>query len=73
MLEQSGLPSEPTGAPFGTDACQYESIGLQAIVLGPGDIAKAHSADEFIEVEQLESGVDIYGQLMTQPPGFWKE
>jgi len=73
VLEQSGLPSEPTGAPFGTDACQYESIGLQAVVLGPGDIAKAHSADEFIEVEQLENGVDIYGQLMTQPPGFWEE
>jgi acetylornithine deacetylase len=32
-------------------------------VIGPGDIAQAHTKDEWIAVEQLEKAVDIYYAL----------
>lgn len=32
--------------------------------LGPGDSARSHTADEFIYVEQLQAGVDLYRRLL---------
>lgn len=32
--------------------------------LGPGDSARSHTADEFIYVEQLQAGVELYSRLL---------
>jgi acetylornithine deacetylase len=34
------------------------------VVLGPGDIAQAHTADEWIDLAELQRGVEVYGTLM---------
>ncbi len=52
----------PSGVPYGTDATAL--AGIPAVVLGPGDIAQAHSADEWVEVAQVEAAVEIYYELM---------
>lgn len=44
------------GAPWFSDAAHLSSGGLPSICLGPGSINQAHTADEFIEVAQLEAG-----------------
>lgn len=41
---------------YGTEAGQFQLRGWSAIVCGPGDIAQAHQADEFLTVEQFEAG-----------------
>ena len=41
---------------YGTEAGQFQERGYSAVVCGPGDIAQAHQADEFIEISQLEAG-----------------
>lgn len=38
---------------FWTEASLFSRAGYTAIVYGPGDIAQAHSADEWVELEQL--------------------
>ncbi len=38
---------------YGTEAGIYEEAGIPSIVCGPGDIAQAHTADEWIEQSQL--------------------
>ena len=38
--------------------------GIPSVVFGPGDIAQAHTADEWIAVEQLELGVIAYRAFM---------
>jgi succinyl-diaminopimelate desuccinylase len=54
-------PSSAIGVPFGTDGSKLAArAGIPTIVLGPGDIAQAHTADEWIEVEQLVQAVRIY-------------
>jgi acetylornithine deacetylase len=63
-LQRAGIESRITGAPYTTNANHYGAAGLATVILGPGDIAQAHSADEWIELEQLELGVRGYLTLM---------
>ncbi|MBC7676780.1 MAG: M20/M25/M40 family metallo-hydrolase, partial [Rhodoferax sp.] len=41
---------------YGTEAGQFQDDGYSAVVCGPGDIAQAHQADEYLEVAQFEAG-----------------
>ena len=43
-------------APYATDASSFADLGLPTCVFGPGDPRKAHTKDEYIEIEQLEKG-----------------
>ncbi|MFO0805018.1 MAG: M20 family metallopeptidase [Gemmataceae bacterium] len=45
--------------PFGTDASTIAKGGIPAIVFGPGDIAQAHTKDEWIDLSQLEPAAEI--------------
>ena len=49
---------------FWTEASLFSAAGLPAIVLGPGDIAQAHSANEWVSTSQLEQAYRIYGQVV---------
>jgi acetylornithine deacetylase len=63
-LERLGLPGEGIGVGYGTDASAFARVGLPAVVLGPGDIAQAHAADEWLELAQLEGAVRVYRELL---------
>ncbi|WP_292387984.1 M20 family metallopeptidase [Mesorhizobium sp.] len=52
------------GVPYGTDASQLSLAGIPCIVLGPGSIDRAHTNNEFIELDQLERCVEIYRRIM---------
>lgn len=65
VLEAQRLPGEQTGARYGTDASQFSAIDIPAVVLGPGSIDQAHTKDEWLELDQLQAGVEIYGALMA--------
>lgn len=40
---------------YGTEAGCFAELGIPTVVLGPGNIAQAHTKDEFIEIEELEN------------------
>ncbi len=63
-LQRLELPAERHGVSFGTHANEYTEGGIPAVVLGPGSIAQAHTADEWLALEQLEGAVKIYTELM---------
>ncbi|MCA9176201.1 MAG: M20 family metallopeptidase [Planctomycetales bacterium] len=48
---------------YGTDGGVLTDL-RQMAVLGPGDIAQAHTAGEFIERSQLDAGVALYQKLI---------
>ncbi len=50
---------KPTGLSFLTDACQFARSGAKCIVFGPGSIEQAHSANEYVETEQLYQAAEI--------------
>lgn len=50
--------------PFGTDASKLSELAhIPSIVLGPGDIAQAHTADEWVELKQVAQAAEIYAQV----------
>ena len=48
------------GVPFGTHASRIAADHVPAVVFGPGDIAQAHTKDEWIAIDQLLQASDIY-------------
>jgi acetylornithine deacetylase ArgE len=52
------------GAHYGTDGSKLALKGIETVVCGPGDIARAHTRDESVEVEQIERAVRLYGRVL---------
>ena len=57
--------AQPDVVFFGCDASKLAARGVPVIVLGPGDIAQAHTVDEFIALADLEAGTDAYLRLAS--------
>jgi acetylornithine deacetylase len=55
------------GVPFGTDAGPLAESGLPCVVLGPGDIAQAHTKDEWIDLDELGQAVEVYYEIAREP------
>jgi acetylornithine deacetylase len=49
---------------FGTEAPILTQAGLETVVMGPGNIAQAHQADEFLEITQIQPTIDILQKLI---------
>jgi acetylornithine deacetylase len=49
---------------FWTEAALFAEHGIDAIVIGPGDISQAHSADEYVPLEDLDWAVDLFKTLL---------
>jgi acetylornithine deacetylase/succinyl-diaminopimelate desuccinylase-like protein len=57
--------AQPVGAPWFCDACFFAERGMPAIAMGPGSIAQAHTEDEWIEVTELERGVEFFRRFLA--------
>jgi acetylornithine deacetylase len=64
VLIKLGRNAEPVGVPFGSDASKLARIGIPSIVLGPGSIDQAHTADEFVQVDEVLAAEKLYEQLI---------
>jgi acetylornithine deacetylase len=53
LADELGLPIG-NAVDFWTEASLFSQAGLTALVYGPGDIAQAHTADEWVSLEQLQ-------------------
>lgn len=49
---------------YGTEAGIFQAAGMSAVVIGPGDIAQAHGANEFVELQQLEECERFFAALL---------
>jgi acetylornithine deacetylase len=68
-LGRLGMPNDVNGVGYGTDASTFGQAGIPAVVLGPGDIAQGHTADEWIDLAELARGVDVYFEIMCSEMG----
>ncbi len=48
-----------------TDAALFADAGIPALCFGPGDIARAHSATEWVEVAQIEAAAAILETMIS--------
>lgn len=58
-LEAAGVPPVREGAAWCSDAGPLASACGETLVWGPGAIAQAHTADEYVETASLETGRDV--------------
>lgn len=49
---------------FATEAPYLQELGMQTIVLGPGDIAQAHQPDEFLAMDRLQPTTRLLQSLV---------
>jgi acetylornithine deacetylase len=59
----TGRRPDVRGVPFGTDAGPLNAAGLPCVVFGPGDIAQAHTEDEWIDLGQVELAAEAYYRI----------
>jgi acetylornithine deacetylase/succinyl-diaminopimelate desuccinylase-like protein len=49
-----------------TDASRFNEAGIPTVVFGPGDIAQAHTADEWIDLREVETASTIFRELIEK-------
>ncbi len=64
-LVKAGLSLNRTyyGSPTTSDKAL---MNFPALKMGPGDSARSHSADEFIYVDEIKNGIELYIQLLNK-------
>ena len=64
LADELGLPIG-NAVDFWTEASLFSAAGMTALVFGPGDIAQAHAADEWVALEQLAAAAAHYERLLS--------
>ena len=65
-IRATGGPGGLVGVPYGTDACAFAAAGIPTVVFGPGSIEQAHTADEWVAVDQLHAATEILYRFARQ-------
>ncbi|MBS1639074.1 MAG: M20 family metallo-hydrolase [Bacteroidetes bacterium] len=65
LIVQSGIKLGRSyyGSPTTSDKAL---MNFPTLKIGPGDSARSHTADEFIFVDEIKQGIDLYIQLLNQ-------
>ncbi|NBE09010.1 acetylornithine deacetylase [Paragemmobacter ruber] len=51
---------------YGTEAGQFQEAGYSAAICGPGDIAQAHQADEWLALSEFQAGHRFMQRLVEE-------
>ena len=62
-LAAEQLPAPVQGLSAWTDAALLNAAGIPAICFGPGDIALAHAAEEFVPVDEIEKATAVLARV----------
>ena len=60
-----GLPAPVAGLSCWTDAALLTAAGIPAVCFGPGDIALAHAAEEYVPIAEIERATDVLAAFIT--------
>lgn len=59
----AGTDAEPRTVSFGTEAGLYSSAGIPTVICGPGDMTRAHKANEWIGLAELDATDRMFERL----------
>lgn len=60
-----GIECGRTAARYGTNASIFAAAGVPSVVFGPGSIAQAHTADEWIDLDEVDEAARILCGVVT--------
>ncbi len=61
-----GVEASRTAARYGTNASIFAAAGVPSVVFGPGSIAQAHTADEWIDLDDVDQAARILCGVVTE-------
>jgi acetylornithine deacetylase/succinyl-diaminopimelate desuccinylase family protein len=61
--QAAGIDSKSIGVPYGTNASAIAGAGVPSIVFGPGSIDQAHTADEWVSLDQVAQASEALYQF----------
>jgi len=64
-LDAEGLSARIEGLSAWTDAALLNAAGIPTICFGPGDIALAHAAEEYVPVDEIIRATDVLARVAT--------
>ncbi len=64
LCELAGCPSPKTVC-YGTDGGELTEL-KRLVICGPGDIAQAHTSDEWISRDQVQRGISVYQRILER-------
>ena len=67
VTEETGTPPRDVGFTGITDARFYiNDAAIPTVILGPGSLADAHTAGEFVRVDDLVAAARIYARVFVR-------
>ena len=63
IAKKIGREPRRVGVPYGTDAGPLGQVGVPCVVFGPGDIAQAHTKDEWVDLDEVRTAAELYFDL----------
>lgn len=63
-LEDADEEPRVTGFSAWTDAALFNAAGIPAICFGPGDIALAHSAEEYVSLDDIQTATSVLTRFL---------
>lgn len=64
VFTDSGLKWQPGAFTSHSDANLLHAAGCSPVILGPGELAKAHTRDEAVSYTQITAAADLYTRLL---------
>lgn len=58
--------ADPISVNFGTEGPFYNHMGIETVVIGPGDIDQAHQPDEYIDISSVKPTVELLRHLINR-------
>jgi acetylornithine deacetylase len=49
---------------FGTEGPFYNEMGIETVILGPGDIDVAHQPNEYLQIDRIEPMINILSKML---------
>ncbi|MEA5445244.1 acetylornithine deacetylase [Gammaproteobacteria bacterium AB-CW1] len=57
---------EPEAVAFSTEGPFLQELGIDTVIIGPGDIAQAHQPDEYLAIDTLQPTLDLIDGLIRR-------
>jgi acetylornithine deacetylase len=64
LFGQHERPWHPTSFASHSDACLLHDAGCAPLIIGPGQLARAHTRDETVPLEQVMQAADMFLELL---------
>jgi acetylornithine deacetylase len=64
QLTQRLTGHTPGAVAFGTEAPYLTQLGMDTVILGPGDIEQAHQPDEYLALNRLQPTIDLLQEVI---------